>query len=174
VLKKARIFAAPSLSVKSDADKRYQIHDLEGVKASDFMLTCDLAITSARSFTITWRSPMPLAPPQCEKTATYGLRIEPREGIFSLVQVYPKLLFGGNTYQAFLNDRYTNKDLCGGGKMKLRLMVRKDRSEVYVNDRWLFNVGFRDQLPEGGLSILAESGEVTLGNLEIHELEPMP
>ena len=172
-LKKARIFAAPTLSVKSDADKRYRIHDLEGVKASDFMLTCDLAITSARSCTITWRSPLPLAPPQCEKTPTYGLMIEPKEGRFSLVQVYPKLHFGGNTYQTFLNDRYTNKDMCVGGKMKLRLMVRKDRSEVYINDRWIFNVGFRDFQQEGGFSILAESGEVTLGNLEIHELETM-
>ena len=52
-------------------------------------------------------------------------------------------------------------------------MVRKDRSEVYVNDRWMFNVGFRDFEPEGGFSILAESGGVNLSNLEIHELEPM-
>jgi len=173
VLKKARIFAAPSLAVKSDADKRYKIHDLEGVKASDFMLTCDLAITSAKSCTITWRSQLPLAPPQCEKTLTYGLRIEPKEGQFSLVQVYPKLLFGGNTYNTMLNDRYTNKDLCGGGKMKLRLLVRNNRSEVYINDRWIFNVGFRDLLAEGGFSILAESGEVNLSNLEIHDLEAL-
>jgi hypothetical protein len=83
------------------------------------------------------------------------------------------LHFGGNTYQTFLNDRYTNPELCGGGKMKLRLMVRKDRSEVYINDRWIFNVGFRDFQPEGGFSILAESGEVNLSNLEIHELEAL-
>ncbi|MCX6879554.1 MAG: hypothetical protein NTW21_37980 [Verrucomicrobia bacterium] len=48
------------------------------------------------------------------------------------------------TWMDFNNDRYANKDLGGGGKMKLRLMVRKDRSEVHVNDRWIFNVGFRD------------------------------
>jgi hypothetical protein len=129
-------------------------------------------ITKARSCTLTWRSQLPLEPPQCEKTPTYGLRIEPKEGQFSLEQVYPKLHFGGNTYSTFLNDRYTSKELCGGGKMKLRLMVRKDRSEVYINDRWMFNVGFRDLLPEGGFSILAESGEVNISNLEIHELEP--
>lgn len=173
VLKKGRIFSAASLSVKSDADKRYKIHDLEGVTASDFMLTCDLAITSAKSCTLTWRSVQPLQPPQSEKSPTYGLRIEPKSGEFSLVQVYPSLHFGANTYQAYLNDRYTNKDLSAGGKMKLRLMVRKDRSEVYINDRWIFNVGFRDLLPKGGFSILAESGEVNISNLEIHELEPL-
>jgi beta-fructofuranosidase len=172
VLKKNCIFSTDSLSVKSDPDKRYKIHDLEGVKAADFMLTCEMDVTKARSVTLTWRSVLPLQPPQCEKTLTYGLRVDPREGQFSLVQVYPKLHFGGNTYQTFLNDRYTNPEVCGG-KMKLRLMVRKDRSEVYINDRWIFNVGFRDFQPEGGFSILAESGEVNLSNLEIHELEPL-
>ena len=173
VLKKAQLFSAASLVVKSDADKRYKIHDLEGVNASDFMLTCDLAITSAKSFTLTWRAPVPLQPPQSEKSPAYGLRIEPKDGRFSLVQVFPILNFGANTYQAWLQDSYTNKALCGGGKMKLRVMVRKDRSEVYINDRWIFNVGFRDFLPKGGFSILAESGEVNINNLEIHELEPL-
>ena len=173
VLKKARIYATNSLSVKSDADKRYKIYDLAGVKASDFMLTCEVDITKAKSGTLTWRSQLPLEPPQSEKTMTYGLRIEPGEGQFSLVQVYPQLHFGSNTYQTFLNDRYTNKGLVGGGKIKLRLMVRKDRSEVYINDRWMFNVGFREMPREGGFSILAESGEVNISNLEIYELEPL-
>ncbi len=170
-LKKKLLLSSPFLSVKTDPDKRYQIHDLEGVVASDFMLTCDLSLGNAKSSTITWRSNLPLQPPNSEKTPTYGLRIEPTEGQFSLVQVFPSLHFGGNTYQAYLNDRYTNKNLSVGGKMKLRLMVRKDRSEVYINDRWIFNVGFRDLLPNGGFSILVESGEVHINNLEIHELE---
>jgi len=172
-LKKGEIFSAASLTIKSDADKGYAIHDLEGLDASDFMLTCDLAITSAMSFTLTWRAPVPLQPPQSEKSPAYGLRIEPAEGRFSLVQVFPSLHFGANTYQAWLQDRYTNKELCGGGKMKLRVMVRNDRSEVYINDRWIFNVGFRDLLPKGGFSILAESGEANISNLKIYELEPL-
>ncbi|MEI6234799.1 MAG: hypothetical protein WCT04_17230 [Planctomycetota bacterium] len=173
VLKKERIFSAPALSVNSDPDKRYQIHDLEGVTASDFMLTCDLDVVSARSCTFTWRSNLPLRPPNSEKTPTYGLRIEPKDGQFSLVQVFPSLHFGANTYQAYLNDRYTNAELCAGGKMKVRIMVRKDRSEVYINDRWIFNVAFKDFLQTGGFSILVESGEVSITHLEIHELEPM-
>lgn len=173
VLKKGQIFWNNSLSLKSDADKRYKIHDLEGVKASDFMLTCDLDITRASSCTLTWRSVLPLQPPQSENNRTYGLRIEPKDGRFSLVQVYPQLHFGANTYHAYLKDRYTNKELCGGGKMKLRLMVRKDRSEVYINDRWIFNVGLRDLLPQGGFSILVESGEVNITNIEIRELESL-
>lgn len=172
-LKQNRIFSTDSLSVKSDADKLYKIQDLDGVKAADFMLTCEMDVTKARSVTLTWRSALPLRPPQCEKTLTYGLRVEPQEGRFSLVQVYPKLHFGGNTYQTFLNDRYTNPELCGGGNMKIRLMVRKDRSEVYINERWIFNVAFRDFESEGGFSILVESGEVSVRNLEIFELEPL-
>ncbi len=172
-LKQNRIFSTDSLSVKSDADKLYKIQDLDGVKAADFMLTCQMDVTKARSVTLTWRSALPLRPPQCEKTLTYGLRIEPQEGRFSLVQVYPRLHFGGNTYQTFLNDRYTNPELCGGGNMKIRLMVRKDRSEVYINERWIFNVAFRDFESEGGFSILVESGEVSVRNLEIFELEPL-
>lgn len=172
-LKKNRIFSTDSLSVKSDADKLYKIQDLDGVKAADFMLTCEMDVTKARSVTLTWRSALPLRPPQCEKTLTYGLRVEPQEGRFSLVQVYPRLHFGGNTYQTFLNDRYTNLELCGGGNMKIRLMVRKDRSEVYINERWIFNVAFRDFESEGGFSILVESGEVSVRNLEIFELEPL-
>jgi hypothetical protein len=137
------------------------------------MLTCDLDLGKARSCTITWRSALPLSPPNSEKFPTYGLRIEPNEGQYSLVQVVPSLHFGGNTYQANLNDRYTDKSLCPDGKLKVRIMVRRDRSEVYVNDRWLFNVGFRDMLSKGGLSVLAENGEVNLTNLEIHELEAL-
>jgi hypothetical protein len=52
-------------------------------------------------------------------------------------------------------------------------MVRKDRSEVYINERWIFNVAFRDFESEGGFSILVESGEVSVRNLEIFELEPL-
>lgn len=89
------------------------------------------------------------------------------------MQVVPSLHFGGNTYQMNLNDRYTNQSLCPAGKLKVRIMVRRDRSEVYVNERCLFNVGFRDMLPEGGFSILAENGDVNLTHLEIDELKPL-
>ena len=174
VLKKGLLFSAATLSVQSDADRRYKIHDIEGVTATDFMLTCDLTFKGAKSCTFTWRSPIPLQPPQSEKSRTYGLRIEPAEGRFSLVQVVPSLHFGGNTYQADLIDRYTNKELSQALPMKLRIMVRRDRSEVYVNDRWIFNVGFKELPPKGGFSILTESGGVEITNLEIHELEPLP
>ena len=90
------------------------------------------------------------------------------------MQVVPSLHFGGNTYQADLIDRYTNKELSQALPMKLRIMVRRDRSEVYVNDRWIFNVGFKELPPKGGFSILTESGGVEITNLEIHELEPLP
>ena len=173
VFKKDKLLSVAALTVKSDADKRYQIQDIENLTASDFMLTCDLDAARATSCTITWRSALPLRPPNSEKFPTYGLRIDPKEGQFSLVQVVPSLHFGGNTYQMNLNDRYTNKSLCTAGKMKVRIMVRRDRSEVYVNDRWLFNVGFRDMLLKGGFSVLAESGEVNLTNFEIDELEPL-
>ena len=42
-----------------------------------------------------------------------------------------------------------------------------------MNDRWLFNVGLRDMPSEGGTSILVENGEVSVTNLEIHELEAL-
>ncbi|MEI6604498.1 MAG: hypothetical protein WCP35_04260 [Verrucomicrobiota bacterium] len=44
---------------------------------------------------------------------------------------------------------------------------------THIYGCWIFNVGFRNFQPDGGFSILTESGEVTLGDLEIHELEAM-
>ena len=173
VLKKCSLFSTLALNVKSDPDKRYKIQDLPGVAARDFMLTCEIDCTQAKSCTITWRSNIPLQPPNSEKSPTYGLRIEPHDGQFSLVQVFPVLHFDANTYQMYLNDCYTDKDLCAGGVMKLRIMVRKDRSEVYVNDHWIFNVAFRGMQPQGGFSILAESGEVLISNMEINEIEEL-
>ena len=124
VLKKDKLLSVASMLVRSDADKRYGIQDIANTEISDFMLTCDLDLGKARSCTITWRSALPLSPPNSEKFPTYGLRIEPNEGQYSLVQVVPSLHFGGNTYQANLNDRYTDKSLCPDGKLKVRKIGR--------------------------------------------------
>lgn len=173
VLKKEKLYSAASLRIKTDADKQNQIHDIDKLTASDFMLTCDLDAAKAASCTITWRSALPLSPPNSEKTPTYGLKVEPKDGCFSLVQVVPSLHFGGNTYQSYINDRYKNKFLCSSGKLQIRIMVRHNRSEVYANDIWLFNIGPRDMLPKGGFSIISEKGEVNISNLEIFALEEL-
>jgi len=57
--------------------------------------------------------------------------------------------------------------------MHLRLMVRKGRSEIYINDRWIFNVGLKEIPEKGEFLLLAEQGRATVKNLEITELETL-
>lgn len=45
--------------------------------------------------------------------------------------------------------------------------------EVYINDRWIFNVGLKGIPVAGDFSLLVESGGAQVHNLEIHELEPL-
>jgi beta-fructofuranosidase len=161
-LKTRQLLNLESLSVKPAASTRYHEKDIE-IQAGDFMLTCDLQITNAKNFSIFWR----------RNTTPYGLRIEPEIGAFSIVQLHRRVgKFNSSTYRTLMQDQYVNKALCTD-KMTLRLMVRKGRSEVYINDRWIFNVGLEDIPAEGDFSFLADSGETLVENLQIHELEPL-
>jgi hypothetical protein len=55
----------------------------------------------------------------------------------------------------------------------LRVMVRKGRAEIYVNDHWICNVGVEDFLPKGDVGLLVDSGKARISKLEIYELEPL-
>lgn len=161
-LKTQQLLEQESLSLKPAASMRYHEQAIE-TQAGDFMLTCDLQIKNTKSFSIFWR----------RNATPYGLRIEPETGAFSIVQLHQRLdRFYANTYQTLIQDQYVNKALLTDN-MTLRLIVRKGRSEVYINDRWLFNVGLKDIPAEGDFSFLVDSGEAQVENLQIHELEPL-
>ena len=138
------------------------------------MLTCDMQIKDAKQVSLFWRkSGRSIAVwGRTVHSIAYGLKIDPETGAFSIVQLESQLRFGANTYHTHIRDQYINKKLCTD-KIQLRLMVRKGRSEIYVNDRWIFNVGLKDILTRGDFSLIVDSGEVQIDNLKIHELEPL-
>jgi len=161
-LKTREILKEDSLSLKPKPSERYYRRILKTM-AGDFMLTCDIRIQDAESLSVFWR----------RNATPFGLKIEPRSGTFSVVQLYPWLgKFNSQTYRTMPQDQYTNKDLCTE-TIALRLMVRKGRSEIYINDRWIFNVGLKGIPDEGDFSFLVDSGEAVVGHLRIHELEPL-
>lgn len=161
-LKAKQLLKEDSLSLIPKPTERY-LRRIVKTKAGDFMLTADIRIKDAKSLAIFWR----------QNATPYGLRIEPQTGTFSILQLHPWVgKFNSQTYRTLLQDQYTNKELCTE-TMSLRLMVRKGRSEVYINDRWIFNVGLKDIPEEGDFSILVDSGEVQIDNLQVHELEPL-
>lgn len=161
VLKTKQLLKEDSISVKSMPTMRFQEHEIK-TKATDFMLTCNVHIKDAKSLSIFWRrNEMP-----------FGLKIEPATETFSIVQLHRVEKFNSNTYHTLLKDQYTNKNLFTD-KMAVRILVRKGRSEVYINDRWVFNVGLKDIPATGDFSLLVDSGEAQVNDLEIHELEPL-
>ena len=170
VLKTKALLENGSQQLVSRKDMQFWEHPIrtKAKKLSDFMLTCDIKVDTAKSVSIIWRKVFNRRRPK----PNYGLKIEPSTGTFSIVQHVHQGLFNGNTHHLYEMDRYTNKELCKDG-IKLRLIVRKGRSEVYINDRWIFNVGLKGLSPEGSLAAIVGSGSASLENIQIHELEPL-
>ena len=161
-LKTKQLLKHESLSVKPETSRRYRELEIK-TKVADFMLTCDIQIKDARSLCIFWR----------RNATPYGLKIEPKNETFSIVQLHRRVgHFNSHSFNTLLLDQYANKALCTG-QMGLRLIVRKGRSEVYINERWIFNVGLKGIPAKGDFSFLADSGEALIENLQIHELEPL-
>ena len=158
-----------SLKLVPRKDMQYGEQDLKkGGKFGDFMLTCDIKFEDAESLTIVWRKVFNRRNPLTK----YGLKIEPKTGRFSIVEHEHRDYFFSDTHHLYEKDRYTNKELCTD-TIKLRLMVRKGRSEVYINDRWIFNVGLKDIQPQGGISAVVDSGSASIENIQVHELEEL-
>ena len=166
-LKRQKLYSREDLVIAPDTSFRYKEFKL-GVEAGDFMLTCEIDIKDARSLTLFWRK----GNKEQNQTPACGLMMEPGTGSFSMVKVSEQLKYNGNTYQCHLMDQYTEKSFFAK-KMKLRVMVRKGRAEIYVNDHWIYNVGVEDFLPKGDLGLLVDSGKARISKLEIYELEPL-
>lgn len=168
-LKTKALIENGSLTLSPRKDMQYGERDLKrGGKYGDFMLTCDVKVKDAKSVSIIWRKVFNRRRPQPK----YGLKIEPESGTFSIVRHVHQDLFNANTHHLYVMDQYTNKKLCTD-TIKVRLMIRKGRSEVYINDRWIFNAGLKDIQPEGGLSAVVDSGTATIENVQVYELEPL-
>jgi len=162
-LKTKPLFNQKSITVATDKGFNFKEHVIKA-NAADFMLTCDIDLNDAKSLSIFWRV--------AKESNTYGLKIEPDTAAFSIVQLEKSLKYKANTYHTYVKDRYTNKNLCEQN-INLRLMVRKGRSEIYINDRWIFNVGLKDISEKGAFVLLAEQGRANVKNLEISELQPL-
>ena len=138
-LKTKLLFEQKSFSIKPDEGWRHEAQGID-IKASDFMLTCGIRIKDAKSFSIFWRmlthkiknkkNNRFSLDHKTVKIPPYGLKIEPKKGAFSIVQLEPKLRFNGDTCHTYLKDKYINKELYSE-KLQLRLMVRAGRSEIY-------------------------------------------
>jgi hypothetical protein len=60
------------------------------------------------------------------------------------------------------------------GPQQLRVLARAHRSEVYLGDRWLFNVHTPEAREADGLGLIVCSGDARFGQLRISQIEPLP
>ena len=59
------------------------------------------------------------------------------------------------------------------GPKRLRVLVRAHRSEIYCNDRWLFNVHTPESQEAEGLGLIVCSNEAQFTRLHVGEIGPM-
>jgi hypothetical protein len=69
-------------------------------------------------------------------------------------------------------DRIEGLDL-PEGPTRLRILIRAHRSEIYCNDRWLFNVHTPESQEAEGLGLIAYAGEAQFTRLHIGEIGPL-
>jgi hypothetical protein len=69
-------------------------------------------------------------------------------------------------------DEYHGLDL-SAPPIRLRLLVRADRVEVYVNDRWISNCPTYDIPAAGGIGLWVDSGSARFQNVRVAKLEPL-
>ena len=78
----------------------------------------------------------------------------------------------GNDMKLRLIDRI-EEVVPNGSHQQVRIFVRDNRAELYLNDRWLFNFSMIDAADSGKIGFFAEDGSAQFSDLDIAELKPL-
>ena len=60
-----------------------------------------------------------------------------------------------------------------GERVRLRVLVRAQYVEVYLDDRWLLASHFAEDMPSGSCGLFVADGHATFTNREAHVLRPL-
>lgn len=125
-------------------------------RAADVMMTCHIQPTNDGQAGLVWRQ---------TGTGAYAAIMDATDESIRVVSLTIK---DGKLTEKCL-DKIVSLDLPDGPR-QLRVLVRGHRSEIYCNDRWLFNVYTPDAQQSEGLGMIVCKGEAQFTQLQISEI----
>jgi len=129
------------------------------VRAANVMMTCQIQPGKNGQAGLVWRR---------TTTGAYAVILDASTDSIRVVS----LQIEGTMIAKETIDRIVGLNLPEGPKC-LRVLVRAHRSEIYCNDRWLFNVHTPENHEADGLGLIVCAGEAQFSQLHIGEIESL-
>ncbi len=129
------------------------------VRAANVMMTCEIQPKKNGQTGLVWRRTATGAYAAIMDTNTDSIRVV-------------SLDIEGTMIAEETLDRIVGLNLPDGAR-QLRVLVRGHRSEIYCNDRWLFNVHTPEAQEADGLGLIVCAGEAQFTRLRIGEIGPL-
>jgi len=126
------------------------------VRAANVMMTCQSQLGENGKAGLVWRR---------NATGAYAAIVDANN---DSVRVVSLKIEDGKIAEKCL-DRITGLDL-PEGPQQLRVLVRAHRSEIYCNDRWLFNIHTPEGQEAEGLGLIVCTGEAQFTQLHVGEI----
>jgi beta-fructofuranosidase len=137
---------------------------VNGVRIRDAMITCSVRMDKSVSGGLMWH---------IKGKKARGICFYPSEDLVSIGEIeYRGPDLYANTIENRILDEYQHKGLLEG-EFEVRVMLRRHMAEIYIDDRWVFTTGIKDDPGEGGFGFWTEGGELLITGLKITELEPL-